>query len=290
MILGIDVGNYATKSSQMINFISKCSTVGNMLGNKAIVRIGNKKYYIGEGSFDTEYQKSKKENYMEFLVAAIALSTKDVDNKIVTGLPLSQYKKDKDILKELILSNRINYVEINGEERQIIIEDCEVFAESIASITDIDFEGIVLDIGGRTTDVALIIVENGIKKVINLHSIPRGTLNLYSDFIKVINNKYSLDLKIEDTERILKNGLKIYGIQKDIKFAIEVFKEFVENLVKTIQVEYSIKTLNLITTGGGASLLYKPLKNRLPQLQLAKNAFYGNALGYKKVGEQKWNS
>lgn len=292
MILGVDIGNYATKTSQMINFVSKCSKVDNILGNKKKLESNGETHYIEEGTFDTEYQKVKKKNYMAFLLTAIVLSSNSVDtritNSVVVGLPLSQYKQDKDDLKELVLENKVNVVHFNGVEKQIIIDDCFVAAEGVSSILNIDFEGIVIDIGGRTTDIALITNVNGIKRVANPFSLPHGTLNLYNTYINTINNKYSLDLKLDDAERILRNGLKICGIEKDISFAVDVFKEFVEELVKILQVEYSIKTLDVICTGGGSELLYKPLKKRIPQLQITDNSFYANALGYESVGEQLW--
>lgn len=287
-IIGIDIGNYITKTSEFFQCMSKCSTLENRYQEATSINRGGKDVYIGEGSFDTEYRKVKKEHYMEMLLNAITGSAFSDYNQIVVGLPLSQYKSDKEELKQMIMDNRINHFLLNGEERRIIITDCEVFAEGIGAIAYDDYCGIIVDIGGRTTDIAMIECTMGRKKVNNPFSLPLGTLNLYTDFVKTINNKYGLDLQMHDGERILSAGLQIDGEKKDIDFAMDVFKEYVNEIVKTLQLDYSLRTNNVLAIGGGAELLYRPLKKRIPQLELHTNPLFANALGYKKVGESLW--
>ncbi|GIW49221.1 MAG: hypothetical protein KatS3mg079_697 [Caloramator sp.] len=175
------------------------------------------------------------------------------------------------------------YISLNGIDKKIIIEDVEVYPEGLGAIES-SFDGIIIDIGGRTTDIAEI--EN--MKVKNPFSLPVGTMNLYSDFIKVINDKHSLDLKINDVDRILRNGLKIYGEEKDISFALEVFREYVEKIISELQINYSIKTHDIKLTGGGAVLLAKAFLKRLPNAEIVDNPFFANAIGFKKVGESIW--
>lgn len=126
------------------------------------------------------------------------------------------------------------------------------------------------------------------KKVHNPQSIAKGTLNLYSDFIKAINSRYILDLDINDADRIIKSGLKIYGEPVDIQFAIAGFKEFVNSLVNLLTLEYKISTQPISLIGGGAQLLYNPIKNRIPNARLIENSFYANAIGFKRVGCMLW--
>lgn len=284
MILGVDIGHYSTKSSNGSNIVSKVSKVSNILNNSTNLITSTGTYFIEEGEFDTEYRKIKKEYIKELFLTSILLSSNEMTNSIVVGLPLSQYKEDKDKLKEILLKERMHRVIINGNERKLIIEDVEVYPEGIGSLVGRDYEGVIVDIGGLTTDIALL--ENN--KVKKPYSLPIGTLNLYADFIKVINSKYSLDLTSEDAPRILKNGLKIYGEQKEIAFALDIFKSYVENIVRELQVSYSIKTLDIILIGGGADLLFKPFKNRIPNAQLIDNAIFSNANGFKEWGKELW--
>lgn len=75
---GIDVGNYSLKEFPNTNIKSLVTTEENLLGSKICLEFDNKKYYIGEGSFETELNKSNKENFLPLLLTAIALnSSKD---------------------------------------------------------------------------------------------------------------------------------------------------------------------------------------------------------------------
>lgn len=288
MILGIDVGSFATKRSDGFIFASKVSTQEDILKNNSILRTDEGTFYMGEGSYITSYRKVDREYYRElFLYSAAYNADKTVFIKAVVGLPISQYKQDKEGLKKLLLKNKIDKIEINGISKTVVIDDVEVYPEGIAAVEE-DFEGVVVDIGGRTTDICLVLDGDRGRKIENPFSIPMGTLNLYSDFINSINSKYCLDLRLEDTERILRKGLTVDGVNVDCKFAIEGFKRYVDDLVNKIQVEYSIRTLDIRLVGGGSLLLYKPIKNRLPSAELINNTIFANAAGFKKVGESIW--
>lgn len=286
MILGIDLGSNVTKNSKRIIIESKVSKVESLSKSDVLI-IDGTTYFLGEGDYDTTYRKVEKENLMQLLFGSLALTTIDTFNYLACGLPISQYKEDKSELQHKILSNREKYISINNIEKKIVIEDVEVFPEGIAAM-DNEFEGIVVDIGGRTTDTCLIERVNGKRKVVNAQSIPTGVQNLYSDFIKVINNKKGLDLKDKDAERILKNGLRIYGEHVDITFAIDVFKEFVEGLKNKLQIEYSLKTYDLALLGGGGELLYNSIKKRIPNAFLVEDSFYANAIAYEQLGRGIW--
>jgi plasmid segregation protein ParM len=281
MILGYDGGSSMSKNSKGIIIESKVSKVESLNSSDSLILDGTK-YFLGEGEYDTNYRKIEKLNYLPLLFGSLALTTKDTFNQIAVGLPISQYKEDKESLKNLILTNREKWLTINGEDKHLIIEDVAVFPEGALTVSD-TFEGIVVDIGGRTTDICSIEFRNNKRKILNLLSYPRGTQNLYSDFIKSLNNKEGLDLKDTDIERILKNGLKIYGQPIEINFALEVFKEFIDDLISKLQIEYSLKTYDVSLVGGGAELLYKSIKKRVPNCNLIENSLFANAIAYEEL-------
>lgn len=289
MILGVDLGNYAVKTSREITFLSKCTKVGNILNSSPVIT-DEGTIYIGEGSFDTEYRKVKKAHIRTLFLYSVAISSNDLTNKVVVGLPLGQYKQDKDEYRNLLLSSRINTIAINGASRKVCIDDVMVYPEGVGAITGTgtDFEGIVVDIGGRTTDVCRVTDSDGIKKIGDPDSIPRGTMNLYSDFIKSINTRYCLDLVPDDADRILKNGLRIDGEPVECSFAIDVFRQYVDDLVGRLQVDYSLKTQDVMLVGGGAQLLYKSIRNRIPGARLMDNPIFANAKGFKRIGDKIW--
>lgn len=287
MILGIDVGNSFTKSSEGVSFESKTTQI-KPFSNFDGLKIGGEKIYLGTGNRDTNYRKIEKDNYINLLFGALALSTREKFNKVVVGLPISQFQEDKAELTNKIILNRKQDIEINGVSRSLIIDDVEVAPEGVVSIKN-DFEGIVLDIGGRTTDTCIVTSNNGRRKIEHPLTQPTGILNLNNDFISLINSKFGLDLKEDDAERIIKKGLKIYGVQQDIRFAINVFKEYVETLINLLQVEYSLKTHDIALVGGGSATLYKPIQKRLANATLVENFFFANAKGYKNLGRGVWN-
>lgn len=286
-ILGIDVGNATCKTNTGVLFNSKITDV-EPFGKTDTLFIDKKHYWLGEGAYDTTYRKVDKINYINFLFGALALSTSTVRNYVILGLPLSQYKEDKSALINMVLSNKEKYTKINGVEKHLIIDDIEVFPEGVVTLDD-EYEGIVVDIGGRTTDCALVINERGRRRILNPISLPCGTINLYTDFIKKLNNKFSLDLVMNDAERIIKNGLILDGRNTNIDFAMDVYRAFTENLITQLQVEYSLRTNSISLTGGGVISLYKTIKERLGEgVSLQPNSIYANANAYYELGCSIW--
>lgn len=286
MILGIDIGNSNTKVSNMTMFESKVSNAST-LNESDILKVNGKIIYLGEGEYDTTYRKVEKENYLDLLYGAIGLNTTDINNYIVLGLPIGQYTEDRNKLEQLVMCNANKRIEVNGIGKTICIKGVDILPEGVATVPGA-YEGIVVDIGGRTTDCCIIENKLNKRKIINPNSIPKGTQNLYNDFIKVINSKYGLNLIQRDAERIIKHGLKIDGRQVDIKQAIDVFKEFIEGLINDLRVEYSLSTYDITFTGGGSSLLSKPINNRINNCVIQENSVYANALAYKRKGDLIW--
>ena len=264
-ILGVDVGNATTVTNTGVIIDSKTSKIKPITScNK--LELDNEVVYVGEGEYDTTYRKLEKDTYLQLLYTAIALSTKSrtVSNQIVLGLPLSQYNEDREALIQKVLSNNDKWININDTERHIIIDDVEVFPEGVFTVDD-DYQGIVIDIGGRTTDCALIEVVRGKKKILDPISIPTGTINLYDKFIDSLNMELGLDLKLRDAERILESGLMLEGHKVNIDFAKRFIEEYSENLYRQLQLKYSLKTNIVTLTGGGADLVYNHLESKLGQ-------------------------
>ena len=288
MIRAIDIGNFATKDNRGNIFESRVSNIGNILGNKYEFKLNNEVYYLGEGSFDTEYRKVAKESYLKLLYGMLVLGGKERDVQLVLGLPIGQYKADKNNLIELIMSNCNLVGTVNGNERNYIIRDIEIFPEGLAAISN-DYEGIVVDIGGMTTDCSLTYVEGGKRKIENPISIPAGTLKLYSDLINHINSKYCLDLKISDARRIIQKGLKINGEKQDTSFIIDIFKTYLEDLIRKLKVDYSLNSNDICFTGGGSLELKRAILKRIPGAIISDESVFDNAKGFYKVGCRLWH-
>lgn len=289
MILGVDIGNYATKDNMGNKFESKVSNIPDVLGDKYEIELDGETYYLGRGEFDTEYRKVNKGSYFKLLYGSLCLGSNESQNniKLVVGLPLSQFKNDKDLLRKKILNKCILDGLFNNQRKTFIISDCRVYLEGLAAMP-LSYEGVFVDIGGRTTDAGITYMEGGRRKVENAYSLPIGSINLYSDFIKLINCNHGLDIKINRAERIIKNGLLIDGYRVDIAKEMIIFKEYLDNLVSDLNVQYSLKTNHVAFTGGGSLLLNKSIKRRIPYAIMADNAEFGNAIGFYNYGRSIW--
>lgn len=260
MILGADIGNYYTKTSERISFISKVSK-----------SITNSCEVSENEDFDTEYRKAYKKNYLYLLELALDKSSLSKNIKLVTGLPITQYKEDKEYLINKIITSKL-------------VKDVEVVPEGILCMQE---EGIIVDIGGRTTDIALILNEGGTRAIKKPYSMPLGMLNVETDFTNSINSMYGLNLTREDNDRIVREGLFINGEMQEISY--ESYKNYVNKVTNLLQLNYPLKTHKVFLSGGGAERLFKPFQNRIPQVEIIKDSFFANAYAFYNYGRSIWD-
>lgn len=288
MIIGVDIGTHSVKTSTKVCFLSKY-TQGENFSEDNQIKINNQIYNIGEGEFSTGWDKSRKENTLLLLYTAVYKSSKENINQVVLGLPVQQYKKNRDVLITLINNNKC--VKVN--DRNIILTDIAVAPEGASSYYALDSDKkaligskqlIIVDIGGRTTDIT--VFDN--KKIIDVKTIPVGMLNIYQQIIDYVNTKYTESLSLEDGDIILKEGLFLNGEKKDISFIQPILKKNFETIYKEIQLKYNVAKGYIYLTGGGSILLKKPFLNRLNNIIVSDNPIFDNAIGFKRAGESLW--
>lgn len=288
MILGVDLGSYSVKTSTKFTFFSKFTQEESFTDINRI-KFNNNFYNIGEGEFSTDWDKSNKSNTLILLYSAIAKSTNENINQIVLGLPVQQYKKNKNKLIDLVENNRCGTI----NDRDIIISDITVAPEGASAYYAMDIETrqkignkqlIIIDVGGRTTDI--VVFEN--KTIIDIKTIPVGMLNMYQEVIDYVNSKYTESLNLEDGEIILKEGLFLNGETQDIKFIRPILERNFNTIFKELQLKYNLNKGYTYLTGGGTFALGLAFKNRLKNLLISKNPIFDNALGFEKVGESLW--
>lgn len=293
MIIGVDLGNYAVKTSNKVKFVSKISE-SNGFSQTNEIKINGRSLIVGEGEFETNYQKAKKDNTLSLLYSALALSSKmEQVFQVMLGLPIQQFKNNKQELINIIENNRVASVEYKGTKREIIISDVEVAPECASSYYSLSDDirneigkrqVCIVDIGGGTTDICLF----QDKKIKEYTTLPVGMLNIYSDIINRVNEEYTQKLKLEDAEEILSDGLFLYGKKQDISFCKLILKKHFDTIFKDLQLRFNVDAGYVLLTGGGSISLQQPFKNRLNNLILSEDPVFSNALGFKKVGEQLW--
>ena len=287
MILGIDVGNYSLKTSSNISVKSLVSTEENILGSKLILEYDNQKFIIGEGNFETELNKSTKENFLPLLYTGIALSSEDTFNQIVVGLPINQYKTNRGQLEQLVQENKMKTLKVNGKLREIVISDFKVYPDGIGAYYSFNSKEdvIIIDIGGRTTDIAYI----SNKKHQLSDTVAVGTLNIYKEVATKLNSEYSLDLDIQKVDRITERGtLKVDNKDVDLRFITGILKNNFFKIKEALDFNFPARTEKIILVGGGAKLFVKAFKKRYENCEIAEETVFANALGFRKVGEKLW--
>lgn len=254
---------------------------------------------------DTRTDDYPKKPLNRFLVHA-ALEKVGLGNNtpvaVVTGLPLKQYMPEMgSINKRLIDAKRENMLTPvtvgvdNKPSAKIVFHG--VFPEAIAGLADylIDNNGrmregmsfdhvrMVLDIGGRTTDIAIILPGNDIGKI---ETINWGVSNMRDNLCKLIEDK--LDLKLDSMvldEALMDKKAHIFGEETDFaeewNTAVSVVLKEIFAAAANIRKEFpSIR--EMICFGGGAALCEEKIRNEYPSVKMVENPDGANARGYLK--------
>lgn len=286
---GIDVGNYSLKEYPNTIIKSLVTSEENILGSKHCLEYEDKKLYIGEGNFETELNKSSKDNFLPLLLAGIALnSTKeDVFQQVVCGLPINQYKANKEVLEDMILEKRVREIKFNSKPRKIIITDFKVYPEGIGAYYSLNTNDdvIIVDIGGRTTDIAYIV--NG--KLKESSTVAAGTINIYKDIADRLNALHTLDIDIPDAEKIITKGyFEVDGNRADLSFITDILKKNFMKINDDLIMKFPVRTEKIILVGGGYKLFEKAFKNRYKNSYVSDNPIFANAMGFRKVADMAW--
>jgi plasmid segregation protein ParM len=298
-IVGIDLGNKGMKTSEGIIIESKISTGEQMLKDSVRIRFDGEEteYILGEGEFQTNTNKMEKEGMIVSLYGAIAESTTADYVKVVLGLPISHYKQFKEPLKLKVLENNYKKLEHNGAQRRIYITDIEIVPEGAVAfkslnqqlLTQIGNQDLVIiDVGGRTTDICLYRVVNGKRQIVKYKTVMVGTLNIYDEISQAVNAHYGLDKTLEDGEQILREGLYLLGEKQDLSFIKSTLKAQTDKIFKELNMNFPITTSQALLIGGGSLTLQGLFKKNLPHVLMANDPIFGNAIGMKKVGEALW--
>lgn len=287
MKLGIDIGNYNVNTSEDIMFKACVSNYKDFGSTADKIVIDNKAYYLGDGQLEIDYRKFDKVNYLPLLLGAICKSTTHEEIELGLGLPLTQYKNCKQELINLVYNKEFNIV-FNNKNRKIIITKVDVFPEGVASLI-FSFDklkdkignrdSIVVDMGGKTTDIALI--HN--KKVIKSTCINKGTIDVYNEVKLALEDKYfDVKVDIDKVQDYLDNSFYYKGEKQDIRFAIKRSNDIFKEIYNELKLNYPIHSEAVILQGGGSTLLGDVFKKKIQGL-IIDNDLFANSKGYKML-------
>lgn len=276
--LSIEIGNRNTKTSEGIIFPSRY-TMFKQIGT-SVISYNGCDYYIGNGSYDIELNKSKKD-FMPLLLSAIAKSTASSDINLVIGTPINQRDTKEEFINKL--KDKTFVFEYTNEKekvqtRLINIHKVEVILEGLGSVKYLPAaagkRSILIDIGGWTTNV--IYISGG--KIIDAFTIDKGILSFYKlikDREEGTGELYSL----EEIEDAIKQGyINNYSLEK-----ITIFNA----IVKEIKNRRNTKLFDIYFTGGG-STDFQEYIHQIGGTILQDNVFT-NVKGNLKIAEEIWN-
>lgn len=294
-ILGVDLGNFATKTSEGVKFSSRVS-----LGYKKInandikVEYNKKRYTVGTGSLNIGESRIGSTLYDLCLLTAIAKSypkQKNITVNLVMGLPPLQYESDlKDKLEKKLNDLGAQKINIDGRDIIIVINKAIVFSESAIVFSDPakykDKKTLVVDLGGGSLDIcqfdSLELKKRTTTKL--------GMLTLYESMRQVFNPKEHANYTQEDMEDLLgKETATVKGTEKDISYLDDIVKEHVTEAESIMNQNFDTESTDIILIGGGAEKLADYFKEEYKNIEAAKDSQFVNAKTFAAVGGALWS-
>lgn len=282
MNLVVDLGNYNIKTNKGIIFKSafmKGKDINPM--GEDIIFVDNEYYTIGKGTFDNKINKALK-NYKPNLCCAIAKSIKETECSInlMIGVPLDNLGIF-EIFKEELLDKDLEFI-FNDVPYKIHIKDLKAVGEGISSYYTFNEtqrleDLVIIDIGGRTTNVASF--EKG--KLIKKFTVPLGTIEMFNRIGTRFNNAKGDNKIPEEIERLI-----------DSKFITDTEKEekqFLDDIMNYIEGRIDRRTYKNYYTGGGSQRLRNHIENYLqPNGILMENPLFTNVKGNEIIANTIW--
>lgn len=292
----IDVGNITTigvSESTSIITESRLSKWNELidLGERDVIEFESEKYVVGLGEFENNLVKHEKDNFLALVYYTLAKITDADKVNLVIGIPAGQYDDRKDELKEFIKENNYRKIVVNGQTRQIYINNVLVVPESyglkangVMSQCEKGLGTLVIDIGGGTTDIA------EFDEAFNFtdgDSIKYGLLDLYRNTRKVLDSKpYNLKVSLEDAKKYFDGDKDL--LSKDVSYKKDLMLETIRKIVNELRGLYpNLSNTNIILTGGGAEKIYPTFKNLYPHT-IPVTDIKANAKGFYKIGVKAW--
>ncbi len=286
MSLGLDNGNYNTKTSDNVLYASGYTeTNTEPITLDKVVKYNGKFYIIGDNRNPVENNKASNDDTFIMSLPALAEHAKltgEHNIKLGVGLPIALYGEQQESFKRYF-ERKVDF-EYEGKPYHIEIEKCFCYPQGFAAlISDIrnlkNYHTLYLiDIGGYTVDVLTIL--NGEPTKDKSFSLAKGIIELYTTIKSELMSHNILLNENQITEGI--RGAAIQHLNASIIESVITAKKkaYVRYLLNSIR-EHDIDLRNpVVFAGGGAELLYQDMDcNDVYKIALLDR--FANAKGYK---------
>jgi len=290
-IIGIDVGRDRVKAVSSMGRVDFPSVVGEWQQRNLSTKHGEyevtvdqNKVFVGELAIRESYcqramateTKTHQESKILFLTALAALVKEGESVNVVTGLPVAQHTTSgKNEFKKLL--EGIHKVEINGQPRNIIINDIGIVPEAGGA-----YWSVVLDKHGQVSNS--FIAEQKVRIV----DVGSRTVNFCT-----IDKREYID---RDSGTLPYGVIELMNADKGSRDNVQNIGEDVkEHFARRIAGDLSRKWMTyvpdqdlILLSGGGSILLQQYLKQHFMVNQLVEDCVYANAEGFFKMGVAKW--
>jgi len=286
--LGVDNGNYNTKSSEGMLYASGYTVSDKEFITPEMQLFYEGKYYaIGERRMRFQQDKTKEPDTFLLTLPAIAeamkrAGTTSAEIALGVGLPIDSYGTQKEAFRRYFLRDNISFM-FEGTAYRCRISECKVFAQGHAALCRYysrlsEYRSITLvDIGGYTVDV--LTVHNFRLDRSSCASLRMGTITLYSRIQDALRKS---DILL--TDELITDAIRGQIQHADSKLIEAVAEQAVTAYCKELFNALRERGLDLrlptVFAGGGAKLLEPRLYGDGLNTVAVLNRF-ANADGYK---------
>lgn len=301
MLLGIDHGNYAVKTTEF-DFISGLAehTVKPPMTDEILEYQG--KYWTLSGK-RLSYMRDKTQDDRFFILSLFAIA-KELERRgkyvpmekiqLAVGLPPEHYGLLRDRFGEYFKNRGLVEFVYGGKPYRIFIDRVMVFPQAYAAVVPKSSQIVktvrlfVIDIGGYTTDVLLL--RNGKPDLQFCRSLETGIITMNNEIVRKVGSLH--DMRIEDEHISAVLGGQEIILPEEIKATIREqaghhAKEILDQL-RELQVDLRANPAIFI---GGGSILLKPFLEQSPLVVQADfiEDCHANAIGYEMLAESQMN-
>lgn len=286
--LGVDNGNYNTKSSEGMLYASGYAASGKEFITPEMQLFYEGQYYaVGERRMRFQQDKTREQDTFVLTLPAIAETMKKTGTTYAeialgVGLPIDSYGTQKEAFRRYFLRDNVSFL-FEGTSYRCHISDCKVFAQGHAALCRYyqqlkDYRSITLvDIGGYTVDV--LTVHNFRLDRASCASLRLGTIILYSRIQDALQKQ---DILLSD--ELITDAIRGHIQHADSKLIEAVVEQEVTAYCKELFNALRERGLDLrlptVFAGGGAELLESRLRGNGLNTVAVLNRF-ANADGYK---------
>lgn len=223
------------------------------------------------------------------------------DIRLITGLPVADYFLDDERDAEHIEAKRRNLlrgVTVGDERPMPRIADVKVGCQAVAAwfdyVLDDDLEQCndpsgriaIVDIGGRTTDIAVVIGGNAIDHA-KSGTANIGVLDVYSAVSKAIQRSFRIkeQFPIDQIDAAVRTGrFPLWNKEHDVSELVEnAVREHESKIAREVERRIgSAANLNSVVFVGGGSNLFRSIAGHFPNGHMPDDPEFSNAAGLLK--------